>query len=277
MGFRFRLTFHHSSPGFFRFEEQSIPVELAGGLDLILTARDADTLARAARFHIEGRGFPNEEAARSVGERLRLRLRALDSLLGLGLTIPIVDSRRDTLADAVKENELRETGRVIIDTIEGLAIISDDPNHVEHLVAGKVSVYPSDPAYVLKALAVMWPAEMQLDERADDVLQILSIATREPSPRARFLTTYLVSPLTKLDRNSGPGYAVGVPFCTEGDSLCVVVSRACCPLPLPTKTVCTQPLIGTGRKQLPDFTLTGEQPDSSTWGETRRTQSSWSS
>ena len=55
----------------------------------------------------------------------------------------------------------------------------------------------------------------------------------------------LVSPLTKLDRNSGPGYAVGVPFCTEGDSLCVVVSRACCPLPLPTKTVCTQPLIVT--------------------------------
>ena len=36
-------------------------------------------------------------------------------------------------------------------------------------------------------------------------------------------------------------------------------------------------LLGTGRKQLPDFTLTGEQPDSSTWGETRRTQSSWSS
>src|SRR5271166_6245439 len=55
----------------------------------------------------------------------------------------------------------------------------------------------------------------------------------------------LVSPLTKLDRNSGPGYAVGVPFCSEGDSLCVVVSRACCPLPLPTKTVCTQPLIVT--------------------------------
>ena len=38
-----------------------------------------------------------------------------------------------------------------------------------------------------------------------------------------------------------------------------------------------QDRIGTGRKQLPDFTLTGEQPDSSTWGETRRTQSSWSS
>jgi hypothetical protein len=55
----------------------------------------------------------------------------------------------------------------------------------------------------------------------------------------------LVFLLAKLDRNSGSSYAVGVPFCTEGDSLCVVVSRACCPLPLPTKTVCTQPLIVT--------------------------------
>jgi|SRR5208337_527958 len=94
MGFRFRLTFRHSSPGFFRFEEQSIPVELAEGLDLILTARDADSLARAARFHIEGRGFPYEESARSVGERLRLRLRVLSSLLGLGIAVPAVDLRR---------------------------------------------------------------------------------------------------------------------------------------------------------------------------------------
>ncbi len=174
MGFRFRLTFHHSSPGFFRFEEQSIPVELAEGLDLILTSREAGSLARVARFHFEGRGFPNEENARSVGERLRLRLRVLNSLLGLGITVPAVDSRRVSVADAVKENVLRETGGVIVDTIEGLAVISDDPNHFEQVPAGKLSVYPSDPAYVLKALAVMWPLEMQLDDRADDALQILS-------------------------------------------------------------------------------------------------------
>src|SRR5208337_345227 len=95
------------------------------------------------------------------------------------------------VADAVKENVLRETGRVIIDTIEGLAVISDDPNHFEQVLAGKASVYPSDPAYVLKALAVMWPLEMQLDDRADDALQILNMATTELSPKVKFLTTYL--------------------------------------------------------------------------------------
>ena len=74
---------------------------------------------------------------------------------------------------------------------------------------------------------------------------LLADLTVHGRPTVNDLATLLVSPLTKLDRNSGPGYAVGVPFCTEGDSLCVVVSRACCPLPLPTKTVCTQPLIVT--------------------------------
>ena len=86
---------------------------------------------------------------------------------------------------------LRETGGVIVDTIEGLAVISDDPDHFEQVVAGGASVYPSDPAYVLTALAVVWPVEMQLDERAEDALEILGVATTELSPRAKFLTTYL--------------------------------------------------------------------------------------
>ena len=191
MGFRFRLTFHHSSPGFFRFDEQSVPLDLGDELTLNLTARDTDMLAKAKRFHIEGRGFPSEEAARSVGERLRLRLRVLNSLLGLGITVPVVDSRRAAVADAIKEKVLRETGGVIVDTVEGLAVISDDPDHFEQVVAGGASVYPSDPAYVLTALAVVWPVEMQLDERAEDALEILGVATTELSPRAKFLTTYL--------------------------------------------------------------------------------------
>lgn len=191
MGIRFRLTFHHSSPGFFRFDEQSVPLDLGDELTLNLTARDADTLAKAKRFHIEGLGFASEEAARSVGERLRLRLRVLNSLLGLGITVPVVDSRRAAVADAVKEKVRRETGGVIVDTIEGLAVISDDPDHFEQVVAGGASVYPSDPAYVLTALAVVWPVEMQLDERAEDALEILGVATTELSPRAKFLTTYL--------------------------------------------------------------------------------------
>lgn len=85
-------------------------VELGGGLDIILSARDADTLVKATGFHFEGRGFLNEEDARLVGERLRLRVRILNGLLGLGIVVPSVDSRRSTLADAVNEKILRETG-----------------------------------------------------------------------------------------------------------------------------------------------------------------------
>jgi hypothetical protein len=191
MGFRFRLTFHHSSPGFFRFDQQSVPVQLGDEVTVNLTARDADTLSKAKRFHFEGRGFPSEEAARSVGERLRLRLRVLNSLLGLGITVPVVDSRRAVVANAVKEKILRETAGVLVDTIEGLAAISDDPDHFEQVLAGTVDVYPSDPAYLLTALAGIWPVEMQLDERADDALQMTGVATTEMSPRAKFLTTYL--------------------------------------------------------------------------------------
>src|SRR5207248_3951939 len=55
----------------------------------------------------------------------------------------------------------------------------------------------------------------------------------------------LVFLLTKLDRKSRPCYALGIPPCPAGEHSCVVVSRACCPLPLPTRTVCAQPLIVT--------------------------------
>lgn len=58
----------------------------------------------------------------------------LNGLLGLGLTIPAVDSRRSAVADSVKEDILRKTGAVVIDTIEGLAVIADDPKHFEQVM-----------------------------------------------------------------------------------------------------------------------------------------------
>jgi hypothetical protein len=77
MAYKFRLTFHHTVPGFFRFEEETASFTLADGTILILTARDAEILAQAARFHIDGLGFEDAETARQAGERLRVRLRVL--------------------------------------------------------------------------------------------------------------------------------------------------------------------------------------------------------
>ena len=191
MGYRFRLTFHHSSPGFFRFDKQSVAVTIGDGLKLDLTARDADSLIAATRFHFEGSGFSTEADARLVGERLRLRLRVLNSMLGLGLTIPLVDLRRQNVADAVRDKVHSETGGIIVDSIDGMGIMPEDPSHFEHIAAGKGSVFPSEPDYLFNAISVMWPLEIKLDDRAEDALQILNMATAERSPRAKFLITYL--------------------------------------------------------------------------------------
>lgn len=206
MGFRFRLTFHHMTAGFFRFEEESKTFSLNEGIELTLAARDADTLSKAARFHFEARGFPDAETARATGERLRLRLRVLNSLLGLGITVPTIDTSSASVSAAIKEKVLRETGGVALDSIVGLAVFPDDDNYFEYVVAGTANVHPSDPSYLFRALAQVWPFEMQLDDRAEDALEILGRATAETSLRAKFLLTYLATE-RMVDRAARSGAA----------------------------------------------------------------------
>lgn len=193
MRFRFRLTFHHGMRGFFRFESASETFSIDDGLQLTLAARDADTLSQASRFHLEGRGFPDQETARSVGERLRLRLRVLNSLLDLRITVPTIDTTSTTFSDQTKEKILRDTGCILLDSIVGLNVFPDDDNYLECAVAGTANVYPSDPSFLFEALARIWSTEMEFDQRAEDALEILSHATTETSPRAKFLMTYLAA------------------------------------------------------------------------------------
>jgi hypothetical protein len=192
MGFRFRLTFSHGTPGFFRLDDNSRSFSI-DDTEFSLTARDTDKLSEATRFHIEARGFPTEDMARATGERLRLRLRVLNSLLGLGMSIPVIDAKSAQLADELKQKMARETGTTVLDSIIGLAVFPDDDKHLELVVAGRVDVYPSEPCYVFSALAQVWPIEMRFDERAEDALEILGRATAETSDRARFLLTYLAA------------------------------------------------------------------------------------
>lgn len=193
MNFRFRLTFHHVSPGFFHFEDETKAFQIEGGPEVILVARDADTLSKASRFHLEGRGFPDEETARKVGERLRLRLRVLNSLLGLGIDVPTTDMTSGSVSEEVKEKILLENNGIVLDNIAGLAVFPDDDKYFEYVMAMSGNVYPSDPSFLFKALGQVWPLEMQLDERAQDALEILGRATTETSPRTRFLLTYLAA------------------------------------------------------------------------------------
>jgi len=179
--------------GFFCFEEESKTFSLNEGIELTLVARDADILSKASRFHLEAHGFPDEDTARAEGERLRLRLRVLNSLLGLGITVPIIDTTSASVSAAIKEKVLRETGGVALDSIVGLGVFPDDDNYFEYVLAGTANVHPSDPSYLFRALAQVWLIEMHFDERTEDALEILGRATTETSLRAKFLLTYLAT------------------------------------------------------------------------------------
>jgi hypothetical protein len=207
--YRFRLTFFHSTPGFFRLQGKSVPLQLEEGREFELTARDSDTLGNAKKFHIEGRGYPDEAAARAAGERLRVRLRVLNAMLALGITVPLVDSTSGGVSSAIKKGIYEKTGGVAIDTIVGLGVFPDDDKHFEYVMSGDIDVYPSKPDYVLDAIRSLWPVEMTLDDRAEDAMNIVNISTTESSPRAKFLTTFLA--LERLiDRTSRSVAAKGL-------------------------------------------------------------------
>jgi hypothetical protein len=193
MAYKFRLSFHHTVPGFFRFDQETASFMLADGTVLILTARDADTLLQAARFHIDGPGFADAETARQAGERLRLRLRVLNSLLALGLSVPAVDTPGAQTSIDIKEKILREHDGILLDTVIGLNVFPDDGRHFEYVPSGKGDVYPSDPSFIFRALEQVWPLEMQFDDRTQDALEILGRSTKETSLRTKFLLAYLAA------------------------------------------------------------------------------------
>ncbi len=191
MSYCFRLTFSHSSLGLFSFNEKSIPLDLQTDRSYELTARDSDTLEHARKFHIEGCGYEDKQSAIDAGERLRVRLRVLNAMLDLGITIPLVDTTSGGASASVKENLFENTGAIALDTIVGLGVFPDDGLHFEYVISGEIDVKPSSEQYILDAIRDLLSIEMTLDERAEDAINIVNISTTESSPRAKFLTTFL--------------------------------------------------------------------------------------
>ena len=59
------------------------------------------------------------------GCRFRLLLRLLNSKLGLGLNVPLVDTATGGVTHFVKEKTLTEQGAIAMNTIQGLALFTD--------------------------------------------------------------------------------------------------------------------------------------------------------
>lgn len=188
--YKFRLTIFHSNPGFFSLDCNSFGYELNKDIGLEVYPRDSDELVGATKYHIDCGGFESEEAAIHAGEGLRKKLRLLNSVLDLGLNIPVKYEVTGRVGESVKAS-VENTGGVLLDTRIGLSVIPDDGLHAEMVVSSLLRVKPSDPIFLLDAVKKIWDLEFEFDSKAEDVIELLNLSSMEESPKLKFLTTYL--------------------------------------------------------------------------------------
>ncbi len=191
MGYRFRLTFGSTNAGIFQFDSDEISLDLADGKNLELTARNADVLKKATLFHFEMRGYPDEASAREAGNHLRLRLRVLNAMLGLGLNIPTEDVRRVQIGQNEKDDIFAEFGTIVVDNVSGVSVFPDDKHYIEQVWDGHINALKIDPLYALKGLTTLYTYELTLDQKSEDALRILNLANHETSAKAAFMANYL--------------------------------------------------------------------------------------
>lgn len=189
--FRFRLRLAARQPGKLPFPQPEVQIAVSDSLVLEISARNADTLDAATNFHIDGTGFASAEAATIAAEALRVRLRLLNAILGLGLNIPVGNRISAYVSEEIKNKLKSEQGTTVLDSIWGASVFPDDEFHFEYVVSSNIVVRPSDPGYLLEAIKKLWNLDVSLDKRSEDALQILCLATQEASDKAAFLTSYL--------------------------------------------------------------------------------------
>jgi hypothetical protein len=187
---KFRLTLFHSNPGFFGLDCNSFGYEVNRDIGLEVFARDSDELVQATKYHIDCGGFESEELALAAGEKLRKKLRLLNSVLDLGLVIHTKDELTGKVSESVKSS-VKEKGGVLLDSRVGLSVIPDDGLHGELVTTGSFRVRISDPIFLLDAVKKIWDIEFKFDEKAEDVVELLNLSSAEASPKLKFLTAYL--------------------------------------------------------------------------------------
>ena len=180
----------HSAPGFFGLDCLAFGFALNKEIGLEIYPRDSDELEGATKYHIDCGGFESEEEALKAGEHLRQRLRLLNSIFDLGLNIPIKDSLTGRTSKSVKQG-VKRSGGVLLDTRVGLSTIPDDGLHFELVNSGRLKVTPSDPIFLFDAVKNIWNLEFNFDSKAEDVIELLNLSSREQSPKLKFLTAYL--------------------------------------------------------------------------------------
>ena len=190
MAYKFRVTLSHPNRGFFALDSSAFGYKLDNSVGLEVYARDEDTLDLATKYHIECGGFDSKQQALEIGEYLRTRLRIINCVLDLGLSIPTEDKTTGSISDAAKESA-QKLGGGVFDPRQGLWVLPDDGLHFESVMIGRFHVFPSDPIFILDAAKKIWDTNFEFDSRAQNVIELLNLATKERTPKLKFLITYL--------------------------------------------------------------------------------------
>lgn len=164
---------------------------MSESLTLELSARNADSLDKATNYHIDAGGFNSALAARAAAEALKVRLRLLNAILNLGLSIPIEDKVTGQVSDHVKKRVKADHGATALESVWGINVYPDDGLHFEYIFDGNLEVRPSDPAYIFEGLKTLWASSISLDSASETALHILGLATQEATDKAAFLACYL--------------------------------------------------------------------------------------
>ena len=205
-GFRFRLSVETRSTGLLRLAEKETTLELTEGRTAYVVARDSVALETAKKLHFEAGGYETEKAARAAGEKLRLSLRVLNAIASIGLVVPITDKVSGSLSGEEKAKAEERSSTIIMDDVRGVLVFPDDGRHAEFSIDAEAVAYPSDTTYWFAAVQELMKIDMEFDERAEDAVTFLNMATLETTPRSAFLLTYLalerIVPTLKRDENS---------------------------------------------------------------------------
>ena len=202
--YKFRLTIFHPTPGFFGLDCNSFGFKVNENIGLEIYSRDSDELGGATKYHIDCGGFETEDAALNAGKNLRKKLRVINSVLDLGLNIPVTDKITGSVSESIK-NKAIEAGGVLLESRVGLSVIPDDGLHAELVTSGHVKVTPSDPMFLLDAVKHVWNLEFEFDAKAEDVIKLLNLSSLERSPKLKFLMVYLALEqlITIKERSAG--------------------------------------------------------------------------
>lgn len=196
------------APGFFAIDAAETSFTPVAGVDIRLAPRDSATLSTAMRYHFEGGSFASEHEAREAGERLRQALHILIPVFGLSLVVPPEDRETNQLSEEARA-KAREAGVELLNGRQGLWVLPDDGIHAEFVLDGHGRVVPSDPMFVLNAIARLWPIGLCPDEQTQRALDLLGVAVVTTSPTARFLNAYLaVQVLVPVSKRSPEAIAV---------------------------------------------------------------------